>query len=87
MTTWAISSTERAHCSVSQLTSTTRSCAIFDLPQYKRVKRLVEKWSNPQIRSVVTSTEVQRLTEPIIYIQNSYRQATAFPLLSQLARY
>ena len=66
---------------VSQLTGTTPELRpapswYFDLPQYKEfLNNLVEKWkNNPQIRSVVTSTVQETLTEPIIYIQNSYRQ-------------
>ena len=66
---------------MSQLTGTTPELRpapswYFDLPQYKEfLNNLVEKWkNNPQIRSVVTSTVQETLTEPIIYIQNSFRQ-------------
>ncbi len=67
---------------VSQLTGTTPELRpvhnwYFDLPAYRdTLERLMDKWDDdPQVREVVTKTVRESLVEPVIFVQNKFREA------------
>ena len=67
---------------VSQLTGTTPELRpvdnwYFDLPAFRDdLESLVDKWdADPQVRAIVTKTVRESLADPIVYIQNKFREA------------
>ena len=67
---------------VSQLTGTTPELRAvdnwyFDLPEFRgQLEGLMDEWDgNPQVRDVVTKTVRESLVDPVIYIQDKYRDA------------
>ena len=67
---------------VSQLTGTTPELRpvdnwYFDLPAFRStLEELVDEWDgDPQVRPVVSSTVRESLVDPIMYIQNRFREA------------
>ncbi|MBQ6523532.1 MAG: class I tRNA ligase family protein, partial [Atopobiaceae bacterium] len=66
---------------VSQLTGTTPELRpvdnwYFDLPAFRpQLEELVDAWEqDPQVRSVVTKTVRESLTDPVIFVQNKFRE-------------
>ena len=66
---------------VSQLTGTTPELRpvdnwYFDLPAFRpQLEKLVDAWEqDPQVRSVVTKTVRESLTDPVIFVQNKFRE-------------
>ena len=67
---------------VSQLTGTTPELRpvdnwYFDLPAFKAdIEQVVEAWEkDPQVRAIVPKTVRQSLAQPVIYIQEKFREA------------
>ncbi len=67
---------------VSQLTGTTPELRpvdnwYFDLPAFrKELEALMDEWdADPQVRAVVTKTVRESLADPVIYVQNKFREA------------
>ena len=67
---------------VSELTHTTPELRpvenwYFDLPSFKdELEDLLKEWDeDPQVRDIVTSTVRESLADPVIYIQERYREA------------
>ena len=66
---------------VSQLTGTTPELRpvdnwYFDLPSFRReLESLMDEWdADPQVRAIVTQTVRESLVDPVIYIQNKFRE-------------
>ena len=67
---------------VSALTGTTPELRpvdnwYFDLPTFRpELEALMDEWdADPQVRAVVTKTVRESLADPVIYVQNGYREA------------
>ena len=67
---------------VSQLTGTTPELRpvdnwYFDLPAFRpQLEALMDEWDNDsQVRSIVTQTVRESLVDPVIYIQNKFRES------------
>ncbi len=67
---------------VSQLTGTTPELRpvdnwYFDLPAFRKtLEDLMDEWdADPQVRDVVTKTVRESLVDPVIYIQNKFRES------------
>ena len=67
---------------VSQLTGTTPELRpvdnwYFDLPAFKAdIEQVVEAWEkDPQVRAIVPKTVRESLAQPVIYIQEKFREA------------
>ena len=67
---------------VSQLTGTTPELRpvdnwYFDLPAFRdELEKLMDEWdADPQVRDIVTKTVRESLVDPVIYIQNKFREA------------
>ncbi|MBR3315701.1 MAG: class I tRNA ligase family protein [Atopobiaceae bacterium] len=67
---------------VSQLTGTTPELRpvdnwYFDLPAFRdELEALMDEWdADPQVRAVVTKTVRESLADPVIYVQNKFREA------------
>lgn len=66
---------------VSQLTGTTPELRpvdnwYFDLPTFRpELEALMDEWdADPQVRAIVTKTVRESLVDPVIYIQNKFRE-------------
>ncbi len=66
---------------VSQLTGTTPELRpvdnwYFDLPAFREsLEHLMDEWdADPQVRSVVTQTVRESLVDPVIFVQNKFRE-------------
>lgn len=67
---------------VSQLTGTTPELRpvdnwYFDLPTFRpELEALMDEWdADPQVRAIVTKTVRESLVDPVIYIQNKFRES------------
>ena len=67
---------------VSQLTGTTPELRpvdnwYFDLPAFREnLESLMDEWDvNPQVRAIVTQTVRESLVDPVIFVQNKFRES------------